>query len=206
MKCDVISLENKKVGDIDLDEAVFGVDVRADILARTVNWQLAKRRAGTHKAKTRGEVRGSTRKPFNQKGSGRARQGSVRAPQLRGGGVVFGPKVRSHAHKLPKKVRRLALKTALSSKQAEGKLVVLDTAKLKAGKTADLIKCLDKLGWSKPLVIDGATVDVNFSRAASNIVGFRVLPSQGANVYDILRSETLVLTTDAVQKLVERLT
>ena len=205
MRCDVISLDNKTVGKIDLDESVFGVPVRADILARAVNWQLAKRRAGTRKTKTHGEVSGSNRKPFRQKGTGRARQGTARAPQHRGGGVVFGPVVRSHAHGLPKRVRRLALKTALSAKQADGKLVVLDSAKLKKPKTADLAKRMEKLGWTSVLVIDGAEVDGNFARAAANIVGLDVLPSPGANVYDILRSDTLVLTRDAVGKLVERL-
>ena len=205
MRCDVISLENKTVGKIDLDESVFGVPVRADILARAVNWQLAKRRAGSRKTKTHSEVSGSTRKPFRQKGTGRARQGTPRAPQHRGGGVVFGPVVRSHAHGLPKRVRRLALKTALSAKQADGKLVVLDSAKLKKPKTADLAKRMEKLGWTSVLVIDGAEVDGNFARAAANIVGLDVLPSPGANVYDILRSDTLVLTKDAVGKLVERL-
>ncbi len=205
MKCDVISLENKKVGSIDLDESVFGLKVRADILARMVNWQLAKRRAGTHKAKTRSEVRGTTAKSHRQKGSGRARRGSNKAPQLRGGGVAFGPVLRSHAHKLPKKVRLLALKTALSSKQADGKLVILSTAKMEKAKTADLAKHVSKLGWRSVLFIDGAETDPNFSRAAANIVGLDVLPSQGANVYDILRRDTLVLTKDAVEQLVERL-
>lgn len=205
MKSDVINLNAKKTGDVELDEAVFAVAVRADILARAVNWQLAKRRGGKHKVKTRSEVQGSTRKVFRQKGGGRARHGTLRAPQFRGGGITFGPVVRSHAHGLPKKVRRLALKTALSAKQADGKLVVLDSAKLKAAKTADLAKKLTKLGWSSVLVIDGAEVDANFARAAANIVGLDVLPSQGANVYDILRRDILVLTTDAIEKLVERL-
>lgn len=205
MKSDVINLNAKKTGDVELDEAVFAVAVRADILARAVNWQLAKRRGGKHKVKTRSEVQGSTRKVFRQKGGGRARHGTLRAPQFRGGGITFGPVVRSHAHGLPKKVRRLALKTALSAKQADGKLVVLDSAKLKAAKTAGLAKKLTKLGWSSVLVIDGAEVDANFARAAANIVGLDVLPSQGANVYDILRRDILVLTTDAIEKLVERL-
>ncbi|MDP7650946.1 MAG: 50S ribosomal protein L4 [Rhodospirillales bacterium] len=205
MKCDVINLDAKKTGAVDLDEAVFAVTVRADILARAVNWQLAKRRGGNHKVKTRSEVQGSTRKVFRQKGGGRARHGTLRVVQFRGGGVTFGPVVRSHAHGLPKKVRRLALKTALSSKQADGKLVVLDSAKLKAAKTAGLAKKLTKLGWSSALIIDGADIDANFARAAANIVGLDVLPSCGANVYDILRRDTLVLTTDAIEKLVERL-
>ncbi len=205
MKCDVISLDNKKTGQIDLDESVFGLPVRADILARMVNWQLAKRRAGTHKTKTRGEVRGGGRKPFRQKGTGRARQGTIRSPLNRGGGTIFGPRVRSHALGLPKKVRRLALKTALSAKQAEGKLVVLDSAKLKEAKTGPLAKRLVKLGWTSTLIIDGSEVDGNFARAAANIAGLDVLPSQGANVYDILHCDTLALTKDAVGKLVERL-
>ena len=205
MKCDVISLDNKKTGQIDLDESVFGLPVRVDILARMVNWQLAKRRAGTHKTKTRREVRGGGRKPFRQKGTGRARQGTIRSPLNRGGGTIFGPRVRSHALGLPKKVRRLALKTALSAKQAEGKLVVLDSAKLKEAKTGSLAKRLVKLGWTSTLVIDGSEVDGNFARAAANIAGLDVLPSQGANVYDILRCDTLALTKDAVGRLVERL-
>lgn len=205
MKCDVISLDNKKVGSVDLDDAVFGTAVRADLMSRYVNWQLAKRRSGNHKVKTRAEVQGSNKKPFNQKGTGNARQGSKRAPQLRGGGVVFGPHVRDHGFSLQKKVRKLALKSALSSKQAEGKLVVLDNAKMKNPKTADLIKSLGKLGWNSALIIDGAELDNNFQLAASNIKGLHVLPSQGANVYDILRSDTLVLTKDGVDKLVERL-
>lgn len=205
MKCDVISLDNKTVGSIDLDETVFGVPVRGDILARMVNWQLAKRRAGTHKTKGVSEVSGTTKKPFRQKGTGRARQGSLRSAQMRGGGIIFGPVVRDHAHDLTKKVRKLALKTALSAKQADGKLVVLENAQLKEPKTRDLVKTLEKLGWTSALVIDGAEVDANFAKAARNILGLDVLPSQGANVHDILRRETLVLTKDAVANLVERL-
>lgn len=205
MQCDVISLDNKKVGSIDLDEAVFGIPVRNDLIARAVNWQLAKRRAGTHKTKQRGEVRGTTAKMFKQKGTGRARHGSAKAPQMRGGGVAFGPVVRSHAYGLPKKVRRLALKAALSAKQADGHLVIIDAAKLKEAKTKELTQRLGKLGWTSALIIDGAEIDTNFARAASNVVGLNVLPSTGANVYDIMRSGTLVLTQDAVAKLVERL-
>ena len=205
MKYDVISLDSKKVGDIELDDAVFGAKVRADILARVVNWQLAKRRTGTHKTKTRSEVRGTGAKPHRQKGTGRARQGTRRAPQMRGGGVVFGPRVRSHATKLPKKVRALALRSALSAKCSEGKLVVLDAAKANTHKTAELVKTLAKLGWTNALVIDGPELDENFLRAARNVAGLDVLPSQGANVYDILRRDTLVLTRAAVERLAERL-
>jgi len=205
MKCDVITLDNKSVGSIELPEAVFGLPVRSDILARMVRYQLAKRRAGTHKTKGISDISGTTKKPHAQKGSGRARQGSLRSPQFRGGAVIFGPVVRDHGHQLNKKVRRLALKTALSSKCAEGKLIVLDDAKLGDSKTKELTKRLDKLGWHSVLVIDGPAVDVNFARAAANIPKVDVLPQQGANVYDILRRDTLVLTKDAVKHLVERL-
>jgi len=197
MQCDVITLANKKAGTIELDDAVFAFEVRRDILAQAVNWQLAKRRAGTAHTKERSDVKARKGKPFRQKGTGRARQGTSVAPQMRGGGVAFGPRTRSHAHKLPKKVRLLALKSSLSAKQAEGKLVVLDKAKLKEAKSAVLAKHLTKLDWGRALVIDGA--------AASNINGIDVLPSGGANVYDILRRDTLVLTKDGVEKLVERL-
>lgn len=205
MQCDVITLANKKSGTIELDETVFGVKLRGDLVARAVNWQLAKRRSGNAKTKGRSEVKATKSKPFNQKGTGRARQGTTVAPQMRGGGVVFGPQVRSYAHKLPKKVRLLALKSALSAKQAEGKLVVLDEAKLKKINTSDLAKQFEKLNWGRALIIDGAEVDENFVRAAVNISGLDVLPSGGANVYDIIRRETLVLTKDGVEKLVERL-
>ncbi len=205
MKLDVIDLANKKTGTIELDDAVFGVEVRKDLLARTVNWQLDKRQSGNHKAKERAEVSGTKSKPFRQKGTGRARQGTMRAPQMRGGGVVFGPRVRSHATGLPKKVRSLALKSALSAKQAEGKLVILDEAKAKSPKTAELAKALRAFDWGRALVIDGAELDDNFAKATRNIAGIDLLPSVGANVYDILRRDTLVLTRDAVAQLTERL-
>ena len=205
MKCDVISLDNKKVGDVDLDDAVFGAAVRPDLLFRVVNWQLAKRRAGTHKTKGISDISGTTKKPYKQKGTGRARQGSLRSPQFRGGATIFGPVVRDHGHKLPKKVRKMALRSALSSKHAEGKLVVIDAASMKDPRTAVLAKQVKKLGWTSALVIDGAETDVNFVRAAANIIGLDVLPTQGANVYDIMHRDTLVLTKGAVEKLVERL-
>jgi large subunit ribosomal protein L4 len=205
MKLAVTNLDSKEVGSIDLAEEVFGLPVRRDILARMVNWQLAKRRAGTHKTKGISDIQGTTKKPWRQKGTGRARQGSLRSPQFRGGAVIFGPVVRSHEFSLQKKVRRLALKTALSAKQAEGKLIVLETAKLDDAKTKALAQRLDKLGWASVLIIDGPTVDENFARAARNIPGIDVLPQQGANVYDILRRDTLVLTRDAVQHLEARL-
>ncbi len=205
MKCKIINLDNKAAGEIDLAEEIFGVPVRKDLLARMVNYQLAKRRAGTHKVKTRGEIRGSNAKPFRQKGTGRARQGTTRATQMRGGATVFGPVVRSHAHKLQKKVRLLALKSALSAKQAEGKLIVIDDAKLKAPRTRELAGRLDKLGWDNVLIVAGAELDGNFSRAAANIPNLDLLPVQGANVYDILRRDTLVLTREAVESLEARL-
>lgn len=205
MHCEVITLSNKKSGTIELDDAVFAVDVRRDILARAVNWQLAKRRAGTANTKGRSEVKATKAKPFNQKGGGRARQGTTVAPQMRGGGVAFGPKFRSHSHKLPKKIRAFALKSALSSKLAEGKLVILDEAKLKGAKTSELVKQLKSFNWGRSLIIDGTEIDINFIRAACNIPDFDVLPSTGANVYDILRRDTLVVTRSGVEKLVERL-
>jgi large subunit ribosomal protein L4 len=205
MKLSVKNLDNQDVGEIELDDAVFGVKVRSDILARAVNWQLAKRRAGTHKTKGISDIQGTTKKPYKQKGTGRARQGSLRSPQFRGGAVIFGPVVRSHAFDLQKKVRRLALKTALSAKQAEGKLIVLDAAKLAEGKTKLLGERLAKLGWDSVLIIDGPALDENFARAARNLPKVDVLPQQGANVYDILRRDTLVLTREAVQHLEARL-
>lgn len=205
MKGNVVTLENKAAGDIDLDESVFGAAIRKDILARMVKYQLAKRRAGTHKVKTRGEISGTTAKPFRQKGTGRARQGSARATQLRGGATVFGPVVRDHGHKLQKKVRRLAMKSALSSKQADGKLIILDDATLPKPKTQDLLGKLGKMGLTNVLIVAGATVDQNLARAASNIPNVDVLPSQGANVYDILRRDALVLTREAVATLEARL-
>ena len=205
MKCPVITFDNKTVGEIELDEAVFGVTPRKDILARMVNWQLAKRRAGTHKAKGISDVSGTTKKPYRQKGTGRARQGSLRSPQFRGGGVVFGPVVRSHAHDLPKKVRKLALRCALSAKQRDGKLIVVDAVAADSPKTTALAQRLEKLGFNSVLIVAGPEVDENFRRAAQNLVGVDVLPQAGANVYDILRRDTLVLSRDAVQHLEARL-
>ena len=205
MKCDVINLEKKNVGSVELPDNVFGLDVRGDILHCVVRWQLAKRRAGTHKTKGISEISGTTKKPFRQKGTGSARQGSLRSPQMRGGAVIFGPVVRSHAYSLSKKVRILGLKTALSAKAKDGKLVILDGASVKGGKTKALIVQFKTLGWTSALIIDGAQVDESFARAARNVPGVDVLPSQGANVYDILRRDTLVLTRAAVEKLEERL-
>ena len=205
MQCDVLTLNNEKAGSMDLDESVFGVDVKPDVLARVVNWQLAKRRSGNHKTKGISEIAGSTAKPWRQKGTGRARQGSKRATQWRGGQTVFGPVVRSHEYRLNKKVRKLGLRTALSSKKADGTLVVLDEIKLQSSRTKLLSEKLKGLGIRKALVISGGVVDPSFARAAANLPNISYLPQQGANVYDILKCETLILTKDAVTLLVERL-
>lgn len=205
MKVTVKTLDNAEAGDVDLDDAVFGLTPRADILHRTVTWQLAKRRAGTHKTKGISEISGSTKKPFKQKGTGRARQGTYRATQFRGGATVHGPVVRDHAVDLPKKVRKLALKHALSAKASDGKLVVLDEAKADSHKTKALVDRLQALGISDALIVDAETVDGSFALAARNIPKVDVLPQQGANVYDILRRDTLVLTRGAIPLLEARL-
>jgi large subunit ribosomal protein L4 len=206
MKLKVTSLENKDAGSIDLADEVFGLpEVRTDILARVINWQLAKRRAGTHKTKGVSDISGTTKKPWAQKGTGRARQGSLRSPQFRGGATIFGPVVRDHGFDLQKKVRQLGLKTALTAKHKEGKLVVLDKASMTEPKTGALAKQFAALGWTSVLIIDGPELDQNFARAARNLPGIDVLPQQGANVYDIMRRDTLVVTRDAVQHLEARL-
>ena len=205
MKVAVKSIDNKKVGDIDLSDDIFGVDVRADLLHRMVNWQLAKRRSGTHKTKGISEVSGTGNKPFPQKGTGQARASSLRNAQRRGGGIIFGPVVRDHGFSLPKNVRKLALKTALSAKQAEGKLVILDTAKAGTHKTKDMVKAFAALGFTSALIVDGAELDSNFAYAVRNIPHVDTLPQQGINVYDILRRDVLVLTKEAVAQLEERL-
>jgi len=205
MKCKVISLDNKAAGEIELDDAVFAAPVRADLLSRMVNYQLAKRRQGTHKTKTIGEISGTGAKPFRQKGTGRARRGSNRAAQFRGGQTTFGPTPRDYTMGLPKKVRRAALKAALSAKQADGKLIVLDEAKLDAPKTKPTAVQLGKLGLTSALIVDGNNIDRNFALATRNIPGIDVLPQLGANVFDILRRDTLVLTRAAVEQLQERL-
>jgi large subunit ribosomal protein L4 len=218
IKAKVVDLDNQPQGEIDLDEAVFGLEPRKDILARVVNWQLAKRRAGTASTKSIGDIRGTTKKPYAQKGTGNARQGSLRSPQFRGGAVIFGPKPRDYGFKLPKKVRSLGLKTALSAKQSEGKLIVLKAATIAdyalpaagtkrggVGATKALKQKLAGLGATNALIIGGATINENFARAARNIPNLAVLPTQGANVYDIIRRDTLVLTEDAVKALEARL-
>lgn len=205
MKANVIKLDAKSAGSIDLDDAIFGLEPRADILHRVVRYQLAKRQAGTHKVKTRSETSYSTKKIYNQKGTGGARHGDRNAPIFRGGGVYKGPKVRSHAHDLTKKFRKLGLKHALSAKATAGELIVIDSVEAKTSKTADLAKVVTNLGWKKVLIIDGTDVNENFLLASRNIDGPDILPSAGANVYDILKSNTLVLTKAGAEALEARL-
>lgn len=205
MKATVKSLDNKDVGQIELADGVFGAVVRKDIISRVIYWQLAKRRSGNHKTKIISEVSGTTKKPWAQKGTGRARQGSLRSAQFRKGGVIFGPVVRDHSHDLPKKLRQSALCMAMSAKQAEGKLIILDAAKTDSHKTKELLQKFTALGLQSALIIDGANLDPNFAKAARNLPHIDVLPEQGANVYDILRRDVLVLTKNAVEQLQERL-
>jgi large subunit ribosomal protein L4 len=205
MKLDINTIDAKTAGSIDLADEVFGVEVRNDLLARTINWQLAKRRSGNHKTKGVSEIQGTTKKPYAQKGTGRARQGSLRSPQFRGGARIFGPVVRSHEYDLPKKIRVQALKCALSAKAAAGQLIVLDAAVVPTPKTKELVERLGKLKLVSALFVGGAELDKNFTLAARNIPHIDVLPSAGANVYDIMRRDMLVLTKDAVAQLEARL-
>jgi len=200
MEVSVKTLAGKAAGKAKLDDAIFGIEeIRGDILQRTVRWQLAKRQAGTHKTQSRSEVSVTTKKYVRQKGSGGARHGSKNAPIFVGGGVAHGPRVRSHAHSLPKKVRQLALAHALSSKIRDDAVIVLDKAELAEPKTRVLADNLAALGLSNALVIAGVTVDENFRRAARNIPNVDVLPVAGLNVYDVLRRNKLVITKDALE-------
>ncbi|WP_415401671.1 50S ribosomal protein L4 [Tateyamaria sp. SN3-11] len=204
MKLDVIKLDGGKAGSVDLDEALFGLEPRADILHRVVRWQRNNAQAGTHKVKTRSEVKYSTKKIYRQKGTGGARHGARSAPIFRGGGIYKGPVVRSHGHDLPKKFRKLGLRHALSAKMAAGELVIIEDAST-SGKTAALAKQVKDLGWKRALVIDGASVNEDFLKAARNIEGLDILPTMGANVYDILKRDTLVITKAGVEALEARL-
>jgi large subunit ribosomal protein L4 len=204
MELKITTLEGKEAGSIDLPDAIFGLEPRADILQRCVNWQLAKRQRGTHKTKGRAEIWRTGKKMYGQKGTGQARHGSARVPQFRGGGRAFGPVVRSHAHDLPKKVRALALKHALSTKAKGGGIIVIDKATLKEAKTKALATQFGKLGLDNALIIDGAEIENNFRAAARNIPNIDVLPVQGINVYDIMRRKTLVLTKAALDALEAR--
>ena len=205
MKADVIKLDGGSAGTLDLDEALFGLEPRADILHRVVRWQRNNAQAGTHKVKTRSETSYSTKKIYRQKGTGGARHGDRNAPIFRKGGIYKGPTPRSHGHELTKKFRKLGLKHALSSKAATGSLVIIDEAVSKDAKTSALAKQVKDLGWKRALVIDGAQVDEGFARAAQNLDSVNVLPTMGANVYDILKSDTLVITKAGVEALEARL-
>jgi large subunit ribosomal protein L4 len=204
MKLDITTLDGEGAGSVDLNETIFGLEPRVDLLQRMVRWQLAKRQAGTHAVKNRSDVNRTRKKLYKQKGTGNARHGAASAPQFRGGGRAFGPVVRSHAHDLPKKVRALALKHALSAKVKDSTLIIVDDVKLAEGKTKALAERFEKMGLSSALIIGGAEVDVNFARAARNIPQIDVLPIQGINVYDILRREKLVLTRAAIDALEAR--
>lgn len=205
MKYDVIDLQGKKVESIELTDSVFGVAVRPDILARVVQWQLDCRRAGTHKTKDISEVSGSGKKPFKQKGTGRARQGQKRAPHQYHGGVSFGPVVRSHAYSLNKKIRALGMRIALSLKAKNGQLFILDDMSVAKPSTAAFKKAFAANKWNSVLFVGGEKLDGNFALSARNIVNADVLPAQGANVYDIMRRDALVLSKEAVAKLEGRL-
>ena len=205
MKADAIKLDGKKAGSVDLDDAIFGLEPRKDILHRVVRWQRNKAMAGTHDVLGRSEVSFSTKKIYRQKGTGGARHGSRGAPIFRGGGTYKGPTPRSHAHDLPKKFRKLGLKHALSAKAAAGELVVVDSVDVKDAKTSAVAKQVGALGWKRALIIDGAEVNADFARAARNITTLDILPSQGANVYDILKSDTLVITKAGLAALEARL-
>ena len=204
MKADVTTLEAKKAGTVDLADAVFGLEPRPDLLHRMVRYQLAKRQSGTHAAKGRSDITGTGQKIFRQKGTGRARHGNKKVPQFRGGGKAFGPSPRSHAIGLPKKVRALALRHALSAKAKADELIILDKAEVKEPKTGGLKKQLEKLGLRSALIVDGTQVNENFGLAIRNIPDVDLLPAQGINVYDILRRDTLVLTKAALEALETR--
>ncbi|MGL4322604.1 MAG: 50S ribosomal protein L4 [Beijerinckiaceae bacterium] len=204
MKLDVTTFEGKKTGSVELNDAIFGLEPRTDILHRVVRWQMAKRQVGSHKTLGRSDINRTTKKLYKQKGTGGARHGAASAPQFRGGGRAFGPVVRSHAHDLPKKVRALGLKHALSSKAKSASIIVVDDAKVNEPKTKALIATFGKLGLGSVLIIGGAELDLNFTRAARNIPHVDVLPVQGINVYDIMRREKLVLTKAAIDALEAR--
>lgn len=205
MKIAVKTLDNKAAGDITLDDSVFGAEVRQDVLHQMVTYQLAKRRSGTHKTQNRSEVSRTGKKPFKQKGTGSARAGDRTRVIDRGGQVVHGPVVRSHATELPKKIRQLAMKSALSAKAKEGKLIIVDVLAPKDHKTKAMADAFKAFGIESALIVGGKEIDANFARATRNLPKVDVLPVQGANVYDILRRDTLVLTKDAVNDLTERL-
>ncbi|MFL2662387.1 MAG: 50S ribosomal protein L4 [Alphaproteobacteria bacterium] len=204
MKMEVNSLDNKKIKDIDLDKQIFGVELKEEIIYRMVRYQMAKRRSGNHKTKGISEISGTTKKPFKQKGTGSARQGSKRSPQMRGGAVIFGPQVRSHAHKLPKKIKKLALKMAISKKIKDGKFKIISELKISKPKTNLFRSKLSSLKLESVLFIDGKDIDNNFLLAAKNVPKIDILPVAGINVYDILKRDFLVLSENAVNGIKER--
>ena len=204
MKIEVSSLDNKKIKDIDLDKQIFGLELKEEIIYRMVRYQLAKRRSGNHKTKGISEISGTTKKPFKQKGTGNARQGSKRSPQMRGGAVIFGPHVRSHAHKLPKKIKKLALKMAISKKIKDGKLKVINELKMSKPKTNLFRSKLAGLKLDSVLFIDGKDIDNNFLLASKNVPKIDILSVEGINVYDILKRDYLVLSENAVNGIKER--
>ena len=204
MKIDITTLNGGQAGSVELDDAIFGLEPRPDILQRCVRWQLARRRGGTHAVKNRADVARTGKKMYTQQGTGNARHGAASAPQFRGGGRAFGPQVRSHEHDLPKKVRALALKHALSAKARDASLIIVDEVKLTEAKTKALKDAFGRLGLANALIIAGSEVDANFGRAARNLPNIDVLPVQGINVYDILRRDKLVLSRAAVDALEAR--
>ena len=204
MKHDVSSLDNKTVKDLNLDKEIFGVELKEDIIYRMIRYQLAKRRSGNHKTKGISEISGTTKKPFKQKGTGSARQGSKRSPQMRGGAVIFGPQVRSHGHKLPKKIKKLALKMVISKKLKDGKLVILDQLKINKPKTSLMKSKLLSLKLDSALFIEDKVIDKNFMLAVKNVPKIDVLPLAGINVYDIMKRDFLIFSENAINGLNER--
>lgn len=205
MKAPVITLDNTKILDVELNDSIFGIKPRKDIMQRVVEWQRAKKQAGTHSSRTITQISGTTKKPYAQKGTGNARQGSLRSPQMRGGACVFGPKPRSHAYDLPKAIRKLGLKSALSLKASEGKVHVVDTLAVKNLKTKELGKKCEKMGLKAALFVRGDNAKDAFAKAVGNLPRMDVIPDIGLNVYDILRHEDLVITTHALKNLEARL-
>lgn len=205
MKAELLNLDKKVVGEVSLSDSIFGLETRVDIIKRVIDWQRAKAMSGTHKVKTVGEVSGSGKKPFKQKGTGNARQGNARGVQRRGGGVAHGPQVRSHATGLQKKVRALGLKHALSMKLSEGSLYILDSVKMSSPKTSLIVKSLSNFGAGKFFIIDGENVDTNFKLSSRSIVGTSVVPAIGANVYDVINSDFVLISQDGLSLLEERL-
>ena len=205
MKEKINSLDNKMLKEVSLDKTIFGIDIRDEVIHRMIRYQLAKKRSGNHKTKGISEISGTTKKPFKQKGTGSARQGSKRSPQMRGGAVIFGPVVRSHSHKLPKRIKKLALKMALSKKLKDGKLKIIDELKISKPKTSLFKSKLNNLKIESALFIDNTDIDKNLLLASKNVPKIDFLPVVGLNVYDILRRDFLVISENALVAVQERL-